>query len=467
MGRNSELAKNTSILAIGKIGTQFISFFLLPVYTAVLSTEEYGLVDLFTTYVSLAVPLLSLQIDSAIFRFLIEYREDEKKKTNFIFSIIICVILQVIFAVTVYCIIQPFITLPHKEYLIINVVLVMISNVLLQIARGLGDNIGYSVASFVTAITTICFNIIFLISFHMKSEGMLLATCVGNAACDIYLLWRLKLRKYISSNCFSWSMLKAAFRYSVPLIPNTFSWWVLNASDRTIILHFMGVGANGIISVAHKFSTVVTTFYGIFNLAWTETAALHVKDLDSREYFEKMLESVFKFSSSICMGIVALMPFVFGILVNSEYSSAFYQIPIYMLAALLDILVSMYGSIYIANKKTMAIAQTSLIAAIVNIGINIGLIRYIGLYAVSLSTLIAYLIMFLIRYYDSRRYMVVKLRASVVIPQIVVHGIVLGIYYSEVIILQVIMLLAVIVFSIVTNWNIIKDIVVIIRNRMR
>ena len=74
MDREKKLAKNTVILTIGKLCTQLITFFLLPLYTAVLSTEEYGTVDLLNTLVSLLLPIVTFQIEQAVFRFLIEIR---------------------------------------------------------------------------------------------------------------------------------------------------------------------------------------------------------------------------------------------------------------------------------------------------------------------------------------------------------------------------------------------------------
>ena len=74
MNREKELFKNTAIVGIGKISTQVITFFLLPVYTALLSTEEYGIVDLLNTLVMLLVPIISFQIEQAIFRYLVESR---------------------------------------------------------------------------------------------------------------------------------------------------------------------------------------------------------------------------------------------------------------------------------------------------------------------------------------------------------------------------------------------------------
>ena len=81
LSRGKELIKNTAIVAVGKVCTKFLSFFLLPFYTAVLSTEEYGIVDLFNTYVSLLLPIIVFQIEDSLFRFLVDVRQkDEEKK---------------------------------------------------------------------------------------------------------------------------------------------------------------------------------------------------------------------------------------------------------------------------------------------------------------------------------------------------------------------------------------------------
>lgn len=78
MSQGKELAKNTGILFIGKISTQFVSFLLLPLYTAKLSTEQYGTLDLYTTIASILMPILSLQLEQAIFRYFITAEDDEK-----------------------------------------------------------------------------------------------------------------------------------------------------------------------------------------------------------------------------------------------------------------------------------------------------------------------------------------------------------------------------------------------------
>ena len=146
MSRSKELVKNTAILTIGKMCTQFVSFLLLPLYTALLSTEEYGIVDLFTTYIALILPLVCWQLDQGIFRFMIDCREDETK-TKALFSSITSVnVVQALAVVLIYLCLQPFSSSEYKIYLLIGVVLNIFSGLLMQFARGLGDMLAYSVS---------------------------------------------------------------------------------------------------------------------------------------------------------------------------------------------------------------------------------------------------------------------------------------------------------------------------------
>ena len=92
MSREKNLAKNTIIITIGKICTQLITFFLLPLYTGILSTEEYGAVDLLNTLVSLLLPIVTFQVEQAVFRELIEVRGKNDKESRIISSAVITVI---------------------------------------------------------------------------------------------------------------------------------------------------------------------------------------------------------------------------------------------------------------------------------------------------------------------------------------------------------------------------------------
>lgn len=99
MNRKKELAMNTVILAVGKICTQLINFFLLPLYTSLLTTDDYGVVDLFSTYTALLVPIFNWQLENGLFRFLLECREDRKRQKIVFSTVFIANIIQIVITV--------------------------------------------------------------------------------------------------------------------------------------------------------------------------------------------------------------------------------------------------------------------------------------------------------------------------------------------------------------------------------
>ena len=457
MKREKQLLKNTVIVAIGQICTKFISFFLLPLYTALLSTEEYGVVDLLNTYVSLLLPLIFLQIDQFIFRYLIDVRKDEKSKKKLITTTIITVLIQSFIFLIIYMIIAQFIKNDYKYFLATNVVASMISNLVLQISRGLGDNSTYSQGSLVSGAGTVILNVAFILGLRMGAYGMLLATLLANILCTIFVFIKLKLYKYINIKRFSKDDLKELWKYSIPLIPNQLSWWIINASDRIIVSYALGVAMNGIYSAANKFSSICITIFNIFNMTWSESAAMYIKDDDSSEYFSNIINVSIKLFTALCFGIIAIMPFAFKFLITgADYAPAYYQIPILMLSTIFSIMVSLIGSVYVALKKTKEIAKTSIYAAIINIVINLLLIKFIGLYAASLATLIAYLAMSIYRFIDVQKYIKIKLDKKFIFISIPVIAIVLCVYYIRNVYLCLFGLLITIIFAWKYNGKVIK-----------
>jgi len=143
------------------------------------------------------------------------------------------------------------------------------------------------------------------------------------------------------------------------------------------------------------------------------------------------MNTTLKLFSAICIGIIAFMPFVFSLLINERYNEAYYQIPILMLSTLFNIVVCLLGSVYVAKKKTNEIAKTSVMAAIINIVVNVALIKHIGLYAASISTLVAYLSMAIYRYIDVQRLVKIRIDKKLLLMPIPMIVIVFVAYYSK------------------------------------
>lgn len=467
MSKGKDLAKNTAIVSIGKICTQLITFLLLPVYTAVLSNEEYGVVDLLNTLTSLLLPIVTLQIEQGIFRYLIDCRENNEKQIKLITTIIRFMIIQSIACIVIFLCVSPFIHNEYKYFLMANLLMGIFSSLLLQICRGLGDNATYAIGSFITGAFTVVLNVIFIVAFRWGAYGMLGAIAISNFICSVYIFLKRKIYKYIKPKQFDKKILKEIIKYSVPLIPNMISWWIVSASDRTIISAVIGIAQNGIYSAANKFSGVFTTLYSVFNLTWTESASININSEDRDEFFSKILDFVIRFFGCLCLGTIAVMPFVFNILINEKFAEAYYQIPILILGSVFNILVSFVGSIYVAKKLTKEIAKTSIISAVINIFVNIALIKSIGLYAASISTVIAYALMFIYRWIDVKKYVKFNVNKILMFALTIMYGITIFTYYLKNTTISVVVLVIVVIFAIITNLNSVSYLKQIVKDKIK
>ncbi len=455
--RKKQLAKNTAILTAGRICTQCVSFLLLPLYTAFLEPSDYGIVGLITTYVSLILPILNLQIDMGLFRFLLDVRKDKEKQKTMISTVLNFNHLQMILFIVLFCIFQVFFSSQYKIFLALEVALSLYNVTLMQTARGLGRNDVYAIGSFLSTAMAVAFNVLFIAVFRFGALGMFWGLILSKVIANIYLVIHLKLWQKYSIRIHEKKQLKAVLKYSVPLVPNQMAWWAVGASDRIIVSHFLSVAWNGIYTVANKFSSIYITFYNIFNLAWTESSAIHIDDEDAGDYLSSVVSSMFSLFSSICIGIVACMPFLFPILVNKKYDDAYYQIPILLAAVLCQSVVGLISVVYVAKKKSMVLAKTTIWIGLINIVTDIALIKFIGLYAASVSTLLAYGIMMIYRYIDVQKYVRVRIPIKKILATLLLIGIVFSTYYTRVLWLCAIALVITAVYGITQNMIFVKD----------
>ena len=452
MSREKNLAKNTIIITIGKICTQLITFFLLPLYTGILSTEEYGTVDLLNTLVSLLLPIVTFQVEQAVFRELIEVRGKKDKESKIISSAVITVMFQCIVYLIIFALISPFINNHYKFFLATNVVANIFLSLFLQIARGFGDNKKYAFASFISALSTIVFNVLFLVVIKLGANGMLLGTMLGQIVATIYLFISLKLYKYLKVKDYKKEVIKSLWKYSLPLIPNAISWWVFNASDRVIASAFLGVDQNGILAASLKFSAVYITFYNIFNMSWTESISIAIKDDDVSDYFNKMFNIVLRLFTAMAVGMIACMPFVFPIMINEKFSAGYGLIPISIVGSLFNVVVGLISVIYVAEKNTKAIASTSIVSAVINIIVHLVLIKFIGLYAAVISTFVAFFVMSIYRLMDAgERYFKIKMDMKFIIQSLIGLIFVFISYYINNIYLNAFVVLFAVLFAIYIN----------------
>ncbi|MBR3143739.1 oligosaccharide flippase family protein [Candidatus Saccharibacteria bacterium] len=456
MGKNKELVKNTAILSLGRFSTQLISFILMPLFTYFLSTSDYGYIDLIQTYIALVAPIIIFRLDAGLFRFLIDNRRKSKDQEIIISNVLLFSFVQVLFFAFIFLIVAFLININLALPIVINAVSFIFSNLMLQIARGIGDNKKYSIASILAGVATLVVSIVLVCVAGIGGAGVLLGSASGNILCFIYLLIVLQTRRKIKRSNINKGYLKRILKYSIPMVPDGLSWWVLGVSDRTIISLLIGTAANGVYAVSSKFSNILSSIFQVFNMSWQESASLHINDKDRDEFFSGVLNTTYKLFYTICLLILGVMPFIFIVLIDQSYHDAYIYAPILLCGNLVNAIANITGAVYIAKKKTKIAARTTIVAAVINIVVNLLLVNQFGLYAAAISTLVAYSFLAVFRYFDIKKYVNMRLNVKLFIISILVYIICSIVYWQQNIIFSVVNLLVIVVFCLLLNRSLIR-----------
>ena len=203
--------------------------------------------------------------------------------------------------------------------------------------------------------------------------------------------------------------------YSWPMIPNTLSSWILNASDRFVLTGFMGLEAVAIYAAANKIPQLLTSVQGTFIFAWQENASLALTDNNVDKYYSDMFDNIFCILSGIMALLIGTTPLLFYLLIRGDYSDAYPQMPILFMGMFFSSISSFLGGIYIAHKRTKNVGITTMLAAGCNLVVNLAAVQYIGIYAASISTLISYFLLTAYRLYDVKRFQNIYYKYSKVV----------------------------------------------------
>ncbi len=235
--------------------------------------------------------------------------------------------------------------------------------------------------------------------------------------------------------------LKRLLSYSWPMVPNSLSMWVMRVSDRFIITAMMGAVANAAYAVAYKIPSILNLAENTFNMAWQESASLASKDTDANAFYTTTFSNLYNFALGLLSLLIGSTPLLFNILVRGDYGEAYNQIFILYMAVFFFVLSSFWGALYVAFERTKSVGLTSTVAAVINLGVDIALIKFIGLYAASGSTLVSYVFLCVYRIIDTRKFLSIKYNFKFIFTTIIIVMIQCIICAQRIIILDILNLL--------------------------
>ena len=462
MEKKKKLLMNTIIIGIGKFSSQVIVFTLLPLYTSHLTTSEYGTYDSLVAIATFLTPFITLLFEESMFRYLIEYRESEKKSKVISNTLLFCIFSLTIFCV-LYLIICIFWKFKYWQYFLIYIIFNVLYSISNAIARGLGKIKEYSISNFIANIFTVIFNLITILILKLGVPGLFISYSLGIFLAILYTFLNLNIYKFFSLKNFDIDLFKSMLSYSLPLVPNSVSWSIINVSDRVMLTYMSSSSMNGLYSVANKFPQVMGSVYNFFSIAWKESASVELGD---EEYYREIFHKVIKLLLIIASGILLILPWVYGLFVAESFSESYKYVPVLLIAMLFSNISEFYSGILIAYKDTKTIGITTIIAASINIIVNLVLIHKLGIWAATISTIISTFAIFMLRKNIIKKYVHIKIKNKEYIIYIMVLIISIINYYLNVFYLKIFVLVICCLIIIFNNKKTIKRFLYKIKRRI-
>lgn len=420
----------TLIYGIGSFSLKGISFILLFAMTYFLSTEEVGMYDLIISTLAIIVPIFSISIDQAVVRWLLD--ESEKSKLSIVlqnafgllwFSILlfaVCCFFLFSFYEFEIALVAPFFALT---------IAMIFFPTLQQAIRGVGMHKLYLNVNLLYSFILLVFNFT-LLKLDFGLQGVLIGNISALIFSMIFIFYRTGWYRYFFRPRFDISQIKIMASYSIPLLPNTLSWWLITSSTRYIIYLNLGESQNGVFSIAHKFATLVIIISEIFILAWQEKLISQRSEKEANLIFINLLE---KFSNVIFAAILVLCSICkwLVLVVDEPFRSAWMYIPFLLIAVYLQSLAAFYGVMYIRRKETKKISSSSLLGGFATVVVALLLVKY-GLLGISISIVCGFIVVLAVRALDiSKRLGIILPLKHLILNLLMLTFVIFNLYYGS------------------------------------
>lgn len=401
MSQSKSILNNTLIYAVGNFGSKAIAFMLLPIYSYYLSTEEFGTYDLFLVAISFLGPLLTLQISDAAYRWLIE-TDDNKEKTNIISNGFILILVMLSIFLLGFFIFSRYIDISYKGYFLGILILNLTTPYFQKVLRGLGRVKEFAISGIIYVTSLLVFNLLFLIVLGWSIDGLFTATIISNCIVITYILLKISRSFLLSEVKFDKSLIKNMTKYSLPLVPNSLSWWLINASDKFLIVLILSVESNGIYAVSTRFATIIMLVNSIFLMAWQDKG-LQDKG-DNTKFYTNLFDTYINLEFTVILFLIAISKYLIIFTIGAEFHEAYKYLPLLFLGTGFSAFSAFFGVGYLKEKKTLQILVTSLLGGIINIVVSLSLLRFLGLFAPALGTFLSFLSVFIIRKFQTDKF---------------------------------------------------------------
>lgn len=406
------------IKRVGLVGiTRFIvsarGLVLLTILTKMLGAEAYGAWSIILVTIGLLMPFVMLGLPSSMVRFLPAEKERKNLQEGF-FSILFTILFTgIIFALGLFFLSDSLATIFLKDVSFAPIIKIASLVVILQALdeaniesfRTFGQIRRYSIITILQTFLEIGL-IWFLISSGFGLAGAVIALAISRGA--IFLLSLGLIISHIGFSFPHFSVLRPYLAFGLPLVPSVIFEWLIASSDRYMIGFFMGAAPVGIYSAAYGIGTMagVTVYIIVYVLGPTIFKSFDEGKVDEvKSYLAYSLKYFLLFAIPSVFGLSILAKPLLCTLTTPEFiSPGIFIIPLVASSMIFEGMRAIYGEGVMLSKHTRIFAIASLVAGLTNIGLNIVFIPRFGVIGAAIATLISYIMVGFIMYYNSRKY---------------------------------------------------------------
>jgi len=393
--------KDTIIYSISAFANKFVGFLLLPLYTKLLTPNEYGIWGIIEITITLISTLLLLGQNQAFIRFYhekeVDFRTLFSSQLTFLFGIATGTsILGELLAPNLAQYFQkPVFFLDIFRVMFIIIGLRVLTLFLFDSLRARGESLVYTTLNLIRFFVLLMSNIVFLLIFDLKIKGILLAALIADMSSLFILL--VKTRPF-----FRWSfdgeLLKQGLKFGFPFIIGSMAWMFLNVGDRYILKFLAGYKSVGIYSTGYKFANVINLlFIQPFSMSFIPLAYKYYHQGEYEEYFNNLLKYIVFLIGWGGFVLSIFSPEVIQFVVQNEaYYSAWVVVPYVCFAYIFTAATSVIIIGFNIQKKTRFNALTTILSAILNLILNIYFIPMWGIRGAALATLLSFAFRFMI-----------------------------------------------------------------------
>ena len=399
-GRVAFLLGNTLVFALGGLAVKAVSLVLMPLYTTALTAGEYGTAELLNSAIEIVLPLLSLGVVEALYRFSID--DDVPKDELFAGSLV--VLGGGIVCTGVLCALGSVVWgMEHAGSFFVLFCSVCVFKATTQLARGLGHVRRFVVYGLINALAMVVSTYLLLFRAHLGVEGYLWSFAIGYLAGGLAAFLGSAEYRLLAPFRVDRALLRRMLVYSLPLVPNLLSWWLVSVSGRYVVLWGSGVVAAGLFTAASKMPALVNIVASVFQQAWQYSTAREINSPDRGAFFGSVLRGYSLATLSAAGLVIALNRPISRVMLQAEFSEGWRYVPLLMLVASFGVISIFFESFYQALKNSGVLMASTAMGAVVNVILGVALVPFMGPWGAGLAGAMAYALILVVRARDLRR----------------------------------------------------------------